>query len=220
MLDMVVGQGDQPEKEGGSIENIVIGGPLFGLDLDVCVPQWMRDNFAQGIYPTLEERGAFVADACEYVDLELAKRRGSDSACVVSFSFVNEDLRAAWRAHFPQAAWCLVDTSAASADIRIAQREGHFYNVEGAGADPTAASKIVSVAEPAAGAEVEGGGGLAVDEDNSEWDFAPVTHPHHVLDGEAPVHANARAALKLLHQAATDAGFWGSGAAGSSGGLK
>ena len=27
-----------------------------GVDLDVCLPQWMRDNFARGIYPSLDER--------------------------------------------------------------------------------------------------------------------------------------------------------------------
>ena len=25
----------------------------FALDLDVCVPPWMRENFARGIYPTV-----------------------------------------------------------------------------------------------------------------------------------------------------------------------
>jgi energy-coupling factor transporter ATP-binding protein EcfA2 len=27
------------------------GRSILRLDLDVCVPQWMKDNFANGIYP-------------------------------------------------------------------------------------------------------------------------------------------------------------------------
>ena len=42
----------------------------YNADLDVCVPQWMRDNFAQGIYPTLAERQAFASDAADYVSTE------------------------------------------------------------------------------------------------------------------------------------------------------
>lgn len=29
----------------------------IGLDLDVCVPQWMRDNFAKGFYRKFFHRG-------------------------------------------------------------------------------------------------------------------------------------------------------------------
>ena len=39
----------------------------YNVDLDVCVPQWMRDNFAKGVYPTLAERQAFASDAADYV---------------------------------------------------------------------------------------------------------------------------------------------------------
>ena len=93
----------------------------YNVDLDVCVPQRMRDNFAKGIYPTLAERQAFASDAAEYVTTESA---GKDACCVVSFSFVNDDLRE----RFPDATWALVDASDALAGERIASRDGHFYN--------------------------------------------------------------------------------------------
>ena len=97
----------------------------YNVDLDVCVPQWMRDNFAKGIYPTLAERQAFASDAAEYVTTESA---GKDACCVVSFSFVNDDLRDSFRERFPDATWALVDASDALAGERIASRDGHFYN--------------------------------------------------------------------------------------------
>ena len=97
----------------------------YNLDLDVCVPQWMRDNFAKGIYPTLVERQAFASDAADYVSTE---SDGKDAVCVVSFSFVNVDLRNSFRARFPEATWALVDASDALAGERIASRDGHFYD--------------------------------------------------------------------------------------------
>ena len=97
----------------------------YNVDLDVCVPQRMRDNFAKGIYPTLAERQAFASDAAEYVTTESA---GKDACCVVSFSFVNDDLRDSFRERFPDATWALVDASDALAGERIASRDGHFYN--------------------------------------------------------------------------------------------
>ena len=97
----------------------------YNVDLDVCVPQWMRDNFARGIYPTLAERQAFASDAAEYVRTE---SDGKDTVCVVSFSFVNDDLRDSFRTRFPGATWALVDASDALAGERISQRDGHFYD--------------------------------------------------------------------------------------------
>ena len=97
----------------------------YNLDLDVCVSQRMRDNFARGIYPTLIERQAFASDAADYVTTASA---GKDACCVVSFSFVNDDLRDSFRKQFPEATWALVDASDALAGERIASRDGHFYN--------------------------------------------------------------------------------------------
>ena len=97
----------------------------YNVDLDVCVPQYMRDNFAQGIYPTLAERQAFASDAADYVT---TASEGKDACCVVSFSFVNDDLRDSFRECFPDATWALVDASDALAGERISQRDGHFYD--------------------------------------------------------------------------------------------
>ena len=97
----------------------------YNVDLDVCVPRWMRDNFAKGVYPTLVERQAFASDAADYV---VTASAGKDAVCVVSFSFVNTDLRDSFRARFPEATWALVDASDALAGERIASRDGHFYN--------------------------------------------------------------------------------------------
>ena len=97
----------------------------YNLDLDVCVPQRMRDNFSKGIYPTLAERQAFASDAADYV---MTASAGKDAVCVVSFSFVNDDLRDSFRERFPDATWALVDASDALAGERISQRDGHFYD--------------------------------------------------------------------------------------------
>ena len=101
------------------------GANAYNVDLDVCVPQWMRDNFSKGIYPTLAERRAFASDAADYVT---TASEGKDACCVVSFSFVNVDLRDSFRQRFPDATWALVDASDALAGERIASRDGHFYN--------------------------------------------------------------------------------------------
>ena len=97
----------------------------YNVDLDVCVPQRMRDNFAKGIYPTLAERQAFASDAADHV---VTASAGKGACCVVSFSFVNVDLRDSFRARFPEATWALVDASDALAGERISQRDGHFYD--------------------------------------------------------------------------------------------
>lgn len=47
---------------------------------------------------------------------------------IISFSFVNTDLRIAFRDAFPDAHWILIETSDDLAKERISKREGHFYN--------------------------------------------------------------------------------------------
>ena len=148
-----------------------------GLDLDVCVPQWMRDNFAKGLYPTLEERIAFTESACDYVEESLEQEtailpEGHRLGAIVSFSFVNTDIRDTFRKRFPRAGWFLVDTSEDEAAERIRRREGHFYK-----------GKVESAAEE----ELES----RPKSDNDEWNFAPVTFPHTALDGTKPIEHNA-----------------------------
>lgn len=167
-----------------------IGFPLrsIGLDLDVCVPQWMRDNFAKGLYPTLEERTAFAESACDYVEESIKQQDAAllerhQLGVIISFSFVNTDLRDTFRIRFPEAEWFLVDTSEDEASERIRRREGHFYN-----------GKV----EPATEEEVK----LKPLGDNDDWNFAPVTFPHTVLDGTQTIkHNAARVAQGLMEVA-------------------
>mmetsp|Transcript_11652 Transcript_11652/g.24576 ORF Transcript_11652/g.24576 Transcript_11652/m.24576 type:complete len:209 (-) Transcript_11652:72-698(-) len=157
------------------------------LDLDVCVPQWMKDNFAKGIYPTLQQRKEFASTACDYVDCELAKAT-RPTAAIVSFSFVNIDLRDTFRQRFPAAKWVLIDVTDQIANERLEAREGHFY--KGA---PTRKSKEDTKERNRAAAEKHNG------EDNSEWEFAAVTYPHVVLDGRMDVDINAQRVVETLN---------------------
>lgn len=169
---------------------------VVGLDLDVCVTRAMRDNFGRGIYPTLEERKVFAIDACDYVDKKLgeAYRNGDDepSLCaVVSFSFVNTDLRDIFRERFPSAEWILVDTTEGGCERRIREREGHFYKgkiVPDDGGDKAATEKVPEDEDK----ENDD------DADNSDWKFAPVEFPHLVLEGSDPVEENARKIVEKI----------------------
>lgn len=177
---------------------------LLGLDLDVCVPEWMKDNFAQGIYPTLSQRQEFAKDCCDHVqkafhhaqeESETDTTPKAAAAAIVSFSFVNTDLRDVFRERFPQAHWVLVDVTDEEATRRIQQRENHFY--KGAQQNAVGGSKDDS--------EGINPGGLEVDsarendaEENSEWNFAPVTFEHTILDGTLPVKENAQRVAHIL----------------------
>lgn len=163
----------------------------LGLDLDVCVPQWMKDNFAKGQYPTLEERNMFALEACNYVEKQLEdnlEKVDSDLAAVVSFSFVNTDLRDNFRTHFPQSKWVLIDTDDDEATKRINEREDHYYkgnvNAKDGGDSPVKEEKK----EP--------------NRDNSDWDFAPVNFPHVILEGKNSIEVNAEKVLEVLMKAA------------------
>ena len=161
------------------------------LDLDVCVTQLMRDNFGMGIYPTLEERKVFAEDACDYVEEHLAefceKENNPNSiAAIISFSFVNTDLRDVFNSRFPSAEWILIDTSEEECTKRINEREGHFYKGEVAADDKEGeASKEPSVKDDD-------------DKDNSDWKFAPVTFPHVILDGLDSVEDNANQIVEKI----------------------
>jgi energy-coupling factor transporter ATP-binding protein EcfA2 len=172
-----------------------------GLDLDVCVPQWMKENFAAGIYPTLEQRNEFALSCCDHVELSLLqfekeKRQANDPrllAGVVSFSFVNTDLRDVFRSRFPLATWVLVDTADDEAKIRIEQRQGHFYQGK---ADASLSSGETTKAKKEETPESPGS-----DKENSDWDFAPVTFQHVLLNGCDPIEKNAEKVAEILTQA-------------------
>lgn len=172
-----------------------------GLDLDVCVPQWMRDNFAAGNYPTLEQRQEFAVSCCDHVELSLLqsekeKQQANDPrllAGVVSFSFVNTDLRDVFRSRFPLAAWVLIDTADEEAKLRIEQRKGHFYQGK---TNASLSSGETTKAEKEEAPDSQGS-----DKDNSEWEFAPVTFHHIILNGYDPIKKNAEKVAEILAQA-------------------
>lgn len=163
------------------------------LDLDVCVPSWMKDNFAKGMYPTLEQRYEFATTACNYVDEEINEMRkkcddDTEMLILVSFSFVNTDLRDHFRSRFPHSKWALVDVNDLIAQERIDSREGHFYKGD------TSGKKKESKQDPL---KTEGKGGTQ-NRDNSEWDFAPVNFEHTILNGLVSIEENSEEILKML----------------------
>ena len=168
-----------------------VGLECLGLDLDVCVPQWMKDNFAKGQYPTLEERNIFALAACDYVEKQLEEnleKVESDLGAVVSFSFVNTDLRDNFRTRFPQAQWVLIDTDDDEATRRINERKDHFYTGNANTKDGEDSPVKEEKKEP--------------NGDNSDWDFASVTFPHVILEGKNSIDVNAEKVLEVLMQAA------------------
>lgn len=163
---------------------------LKGLDLDTCVPQWMKDNFSKGIYPTLKQRNEFADNCCEYVREQLgeAGEVGKPHASIISFSFVNTDLRDIFRSNFPEATWILIDTSEEEATQRIKYRQDHFYK---GGASQT-------TDEAQACSEEQNDATKTQDNDNSDWKFAAVTFEHSILDGREAVEKNASKLIEII----------------------
>jgi gluconate kinase len=165
---------------------------LVPVDLDVCIPQWMRDDFANGIYPTWKQRQEFAQDCCNHVQhvvcllqetTEQLPQEKTIIVMMVSFSFVNTDLRERFRECFPHAHWILLDTPPHEAQQRIEERRGHFYK-----GSPLLTSNINN---PIPQQE-------RMSLDNSEWNFAPVTFPHTILDGNNPIQVNATIIMDWL----------------------
>ncbi len=176
------------------------------LDLDVCVPTWMRENFAKGIYPTIDQRKEFAASSCDYVDDEIKKfcNNYDDKnkiPIIISFSFVNIDLRDHFISRFPHAKWALVDVPDSVAQNRINSREGHFYK----GAPSTSSSEKNAVGEKLNKDSKLDETSPSVDEksektsDNSEWNFAPVNFDHVLLNGLDSVQKNADIVIEMLN---------------------
>ena len=180
---------------------------LKTIDLDVCVPQWMRDNFAIGKYPTLKERNDFARDAAEYVASHVRGMKSSlssssttntsistrTSMLLVSFSFVNEDLRIYFRQFFPHGRWILLDTKENMAKERIDKREGHFYK------NQTEQTEQIEQKQ-----DVE-------NKSSAEWRFAPVSFPHLSLDGSNTVKNNTHAVWSHLVERVSNSGGDGDG---------
>lgn len=165
---------------------------LVHIDLDDCVPQSMKDNFAKGIYPTFSERQEFAKDCCDYV-LQHVRRCSLQREApgviqrtiilMISFSFVNTDLRERLRESFPHAHWVLIDTPQHEAELRIKQRQGHFYK----SGPPRKENDAATVSANS-----------SCSRDNSDWQFAPVTFPHIILDGTKPIKTNASIVVDWL----------------------
>uniref|UniRef100_A0A7S2K7C5 Uncharacterized protein n=1 Tax=Leptocylindrus danicus TaxID=163516 RepID=A0A7S2K7C5_9STRA len=161
---------DKLLKDKHNVEEIIT------LDLDVCIPQWMKDNFTNGIYPTLAQRDQFAGEACDYVHDQIKTR--TPKGAIISFSFVNNDLRNVFRSRFTGAHWMLVDTSAKEAEERIKRRNPeHFY--KGAAA---------SIDEPKSAND---GTPSVKDQDNCEWKFDDVDFKHTILNGLSSIESNA-----------------------------
>lgn len=144
------------------------------VDLDVCIPQEMRENFAKGIYPTLKEREMFANKACDYVQ-EKQNSYDVHAPMIISFSFVNTDLRTTFMSRFPESIWVLIDVSETTAQNRIDTRQGHFYKGKLTG----------SISE-------------TDHSENAEWEFAPVDFDHILLDGLKPIEENAQHLLGIV----------------------
>jgi gluconate kinase len=158
------------------------------FDLDVCISQEMKDNFGKGIYPSLQERNEFASGACDYVEKQLDEKllkcqlskqqKKFNLSAIVSFSFVNTDLRDIFRERFPKAEWILIDTTEEECTKRINEREGHFYK-----GDKPVKEEVDTTNE---------------EKDTSEWEFNPVTFPHIILDGNDTIEDNANNVVKEI----------------------
>jgi hypothetical protein len=177
------------------------------LDLDVCVPQWMRDNFAEGIYPNIHERRVFGQSCCAYVKESLTtnwnnnttktKHLPTASITIVSFSFVNADLREIFRKEFPNSHWILIDTTEEEAQRRIEQRKRHFYKGKKNNNHNDSSSIAKEEEEPKNAIKLDN---TDKDLDNNDWNFAPVLFPYTKLNGLDPIGVNARKVAQIIAQ--------------------
>ena len=152
------------------------------------------------MYPTVAERFLFISNACDYVTDKINTTHNENQSDIkslvpiISFSFVNTDMRVEFRKRFPGSQWILVDTSKNLAEERILSREDHFYKGSGGSSsadggpnkedDPTTTTATKSSDNP--------------DEDNSEWEFKPVDYPHLILDGNDEVATNAQKIVDVI----------------------
>lgn len=166
----------------------------ISLDLDICIPTWMRDNFSKGIYPTPAQRAVFAESACEYVEAEVQAARASvmkDTSLhvLIAFSFVNTDLRDTFRSRFPNATWALIDVTDELAQDRIDRRVNHFYK---------GTPGVVRLEQKGAVDADETELSKCTEGNDSEWNFAPVNFDHIALDGRHSIELNARRVADTL----------------------
>lgn len=112
---------------------------------------------------------------------------------IVSFSFVNTDMRVEFSNRFPHAEWILVDTDKDLAEERILLRQDHFYK-----GCSGVTSSIDAVKEDHYSNAATKLKESSVDSDNSQWDFQPINFPHTILDGSDDVAANAKKIVDVI----------------------
>ena len=129
---------------------------------------------------------------------KIAKRNSNNTipSSIISFSFVNTDLRDIFRSRFPNAAWVLIDTDDAEATRRINEREDHFYKGKDPIKDEESSTTKSDNDENNFESSKDGDGDDSGD--NSDWLFAPVTFPHHALPGKNTIEKNADSVLEVL----------------------
>merc|ERR1711924_122109 len=66
---------------------------------------------------------------------------------IVSFSFVNTDLRDIFRSRFPNAEWILIETGQEECNKRINERKGHFYKGDARNMNSTKITTTIKSAE-------------------------------------------------------------------------
>jgi hypothetical protein len=207
--------------------DVAVAVATTGMDLDVYVPQWMKDNFAAGIYPNLQQRQDFAHSMCKSLQEDLLQkqqlelRKAATSAvtttsnanadaesntsleeitvvlsAIISFSFVNNDLRDIFRRQFPHASWVLLDTSEEEAEKRIRERTGHFY--KGSPDEMTKSTTMTASSATTTKKHADEADKSTLQADNSEWKFDPVTFPHVVLNGNDPIDMNGDIVIQTL----------------------
>ena len=115
---------------------------------------------------------------------------------IISFSFVNTDMRVEFRNRFPHSEWILVDTSKDVAEERIVSREDHFYKGSGGTADAKNDQEEINTNKTKEDSDTS-------DKDNSEWEFKPVDYPHVILDGNDEVATNAQKIVDVISKSFT-----------------
>lgn len=162
----------------------------------------MQDNFSKGLYPTLAERAEFMKEGSTYVNNKIKtaqqqKISTKELIVIISFSFVNTDLRVAFRDKFPTAQWILVDTNKQLAEERILTRKGHFYK----SVETSTKEEKDTISSNEKEDDTKGNDINDDDDDdktNSEWEFQPVDFPHVILDGGDAVEENAKLIVKCI----------------------
>ena len=117
---------------------------------------------------------------------------------IISFSFVNTDLRVAFRNTFPNAQWILVDTNKQTAEERILTREGHFYKNAETNTKEEKDTTDSNEKEDDTKVNDINDDDDDDDDDDDEWEFQPVNFPHVILDGGDAVEKNAKQIVECI----------------------